>query len=164
MKNVIFSMAVISMTIDIYNNTSDNRYAIKDLTPIAQNITVLPYDQVNRDTPNFIIGNNPLAHNANYLYCDTFNRYYYIQNITLDIGGRMILHCKCDVLSSAISQLQNCNCTVVRSESIGRPSNVPDSELPIDPVSYDTLSQIFPVSIGSDHEFVLITIGGSTTP
>lgn len=151
------------MIIDIYKNTSDNRYAVKDLTPIAQNISVLPYDQINRDTPNFIIANNPLAHNANYLYCDTFNRYYYIQNITLDIGGRMILHCKCDVLTSAISQLQNCNCTVVRSESIGRPSDIPDNELPINPVAYDTLSQIFPVSVGNVSQFVVVTIGGGTS-
>lgn len=149
------------MIIDIYKNTSDNRYATKDLTPIAQNISVLPYDRINRDTPDFIITNNPLAHNANYLYCDTFNRYYYIQDITLDIGGRMILHCKCDVLSSAISQLQNCNCTVIRSESIGRPSDIPDNELPINPVAYDTLSQKFPVSIGDNNNFVIITIGGA---
>lgn len=152
------------MIIDIYNNTSDNRYATKDLTPIAQNITVLPYDSLNRDTPNFIIAHNALAYNANYLYCDTFGRYYYINTITLDTGGRMILHCKCDVLASAINQLTNCKCTVTRSEMIEKSTDIPDTQLPVNPVAYDTLSQIFPVSIGNTTQFVLITIGGGVSP
>ena len=148
------------MTVNIYTTSDDNRTVNKTLTAIKSNIPILPTKSIDIVSPNFVINNDNTVYSANYLYCDTFQRYYYINNITLDTGGRMILHCSIDVLKTYAAYIPNINATVVRSESIGAPTAIPDKMLPIDPNRFEYKSILFNKSFTLDpnnKNFLLIT-------
>ena len=71
---------------------------------------------------------------ANYLYCSTFGgRYYYVEDREIEIGKKIVLHCKVDPLYTWKNGFINCSGTITRSESIGGPTYVPDSKFPVDP-------------------------------
>lgn len=120
------------MTIDLYSTSSDERRAVKDLTLIAENVPIKPTDTVDMLQPNFIISYNAAYLGANYLYCPDFGRYYFVGDLQMEIGKRIIFPCKVDALSSWITQLRSCPCTVTRSEMVGITA-VPDAQLPVDP-------------------------------
>lgn len=120
------------MTIDLYSTSSDERRAVKDLTLIAENVPIKPTDTIDMLQPNFIISYNAAYLGANYLYCPDFSRYYFVGDLQVEIGKRIIFPCKVDALSSWITQLRSCPCTVTRSEMVGITA-VPDAQLPVDP-------------------------------
>ena len=70
---------------------------------------------------------------ATYAYISApFNRYYFVSNPSADVGKTIKADLTVDPLMSFASALENCACTVVRSESSGV-TYVPDPSLPIDP-------------------------------
>lgn len=108
---------VIIMTITLFDNSSDTREVNKHLTQIGT-ASVAPTSFVDVIAPSFIINANNLFFSANYLYCDTLNRYYYIKNITLDNAKTMIIKCAVDVLYSFREQIKNCECVAIRSSNL----------------------------------------------
>ena len=148
------------MTIDLYSTTDDNRIVDKQLTSVVSGVTVRPTEALSLMQPTFVVDTDSRYYAANYLYCDTFGRYYYINNITLDTGRRMRLHCSLDVLKSWASYIPDISATVVRSESIGHPTEIPDKMLPIDPNRYEYKSILFNKGFTLDpnqRNFLLIT-------
>lgn len=84
--------------------------------------------------PTFILDYKENYLLANYLYCSTFGgRYYYVEDREIEIGKKIVLHCKVDPLYTWKNGFINCNGTITRSESIGGPTYVPDSKFPVDP-------------------------------
>lgn len=155
------------MTVTIYSTSDDNRVVNKTLTFIIQGLRVYPTGEVSLHDPVFVIDYNAAVLAGNYLYCDTLSRYYYIRDIDIDTAQRMRLHCTIDPLYTYRQYIPELTATVVRSESIGAPTDIPDTQLPINPVEYDTLSQVFPTGgnvavLGANEWYVLITIGGGT--
>lgn len=148
------------MTIDLYSTTDDNRIVDKQLTSVVSGVTVRPTEALSLMQPTFVVDTDSRYYAANYLYCDTFSRYYYINNITLDTGRRMRLHCSLDVLKSWAAYIPDISATVVRSESIGHPTEIPDKMLPIDPNRYEYKSILFNKGFTLDpnqRNFLLIT-------
>ena len=68
-------------------------------------------------TPVFILSTNPIVYNANYLFCDFTQRYYYIDNIDLMAGGRIAIHCRVDVLHTYRAEILGSVAWVDRSDS-----------------------------------------------
>ena len=124
------------MTITLYSTASDERNAAKDLTLIASDILIRPTGALDMLQPVFIISYDASYISANYVYCTEFNRYYFVGDVQVEIGKRIIFPCKVDALSSWITQLRSCPCTVTRSEMVGITA-VPDAQLPIDPNARD---------------------------
>lgn len=124
------------MTIDLYSTASDERNAVKDLTLIASDILIRPTNALDMLQPVFVISYDASYISANYIYCTEFNRYYFVSDVQVEIGKRIIFPCKVDALSSWITQLRSCQCTVIRSEKVGITA-VPDAKLPIDPNARD---------------------------
>lgn len=124
------------MTINLYSTSSDERNAVKDLTLIASDILIRPTNTFDMLQPVFVISYDASYISANYIYCTEFNRYYFVGDVQVEIGKRIIFPCKVDALSSWITQLRSCPCTVIRSEAAGITA-VPDAKLPIDPNARD---------------------------
>lgn len=142
MINLHFMWAVSVMIVNLLKTTDDTRKIDKTIATI-KNINALPTEPTNILTPALIIERDNLVLSANYMYIPDFARYYYITGFTMIKGNRIIISGKVDVLKTYGTQLQNCNCIVTRSESIGTPSQIPDSNLPIDPNREEIKSIIF---------------------
>lgn len=148
------------MTIDLYSTASDERRAVKGLTLIAENVPIKPTDTIDMLQPNFIISYNAAYLGANYLYCPDFSRYYFVGDLQVEIGKRIIFPCRVDALSSWINQMLGCQCTVTRSETAGI-NAVPDAQLPIDPnkrvyrvMAFDAESN-YPFDINAANPYLL---------
>lgn len=159
------------MTITVYKTSADNRALDKISTASVVGSAIstvdIPHDN-NILSPTFIVTSNNALYTANYVYCATYGRYYFIDSVTTLTGGRMVLKCSVDVLQTYAAQIKACTATIVRSESIGHPTKYIDSKLPVYP-SKNTLTSI---KMASDFDtaffpprycYVLTTIGGAPT-
>lgn len=127
-----------AFTVTLYTCSADRRVVDKSsyLTPInnGTNVVCRPTDGVDMLAPTFILDYKENYLLANYLYCSTFGgRYYYVEDREIEIGKKIVLHCKVDPLYTWKNGFINCNGTITRSESIGGPTYVPDSKFPVDP-------------------------------
>lgn len=121
------------MTITLYTITKDNNYLDKTtgVSPINNTpITIDVISRIDNLNPVFVIAKNDTYYAANYVK-DNNNRYYYITNKAVDTAGRLVLTCAIDVLQTYASEIKNAPATVIRSESIGRPTIYTDDKLPI---------------------------------
>lgn len=164
------------MQCNLYTITADPRQLVKvtSTTPYISAIAnIEPTQPVNILAPTFIFNNNSQLYPCNYLYCDTFSRYYYIRNIRILPGGRIAIDCTVDVLQTYASSIKNCNATITRYErrtdgSTG-PTEIPDSKLPVLPGRKDIDSiTVFNRDISDfsndvrAENYLVITIGGGT--
>ena len=159
------------MTITLYKVTADNRKLDKTtgLTPVATSITIEPTSTIDALNPVFVIANNSSYYSCNYLTCDTMGRSYYISSFSVDTAGRLNLHCTVDVLDSFKSDIKNCVATVIRSESIGKPTKYNDEKLPVNPVEKNIISIEMSELSGSfssngEKSYLLTVVGGDYTP
>jgi hypothetical protein len=68
-------------------------------------------------TPDFILAYNPLVYNSNYIWCEFTSRYYYITDIDVTTGGRLIVHTRVDVLMSFRNEIKASSAWVEVSDS-----------------------------------------------
>lgn len=85
------------MTITLYTTKSDKRELEKALSNSKEISAELlaPTDII---TPRFKLVGFDSTHN--YLYVPNFSRYYYITDISYELGGYVTIACSCDVLMS----------------------------------------------------------------
>lgn len=123
------------MTIHLYNNADDKRTMHKTLTG---GVTV---DAVFLETSSILNPRLRLTWNAAYLSCNyihipAFNRYYFVNDISVDVGGIAIIEAHVDVLQTYSQAIETCAAVVTRgqrSEQRGaaKSTYIPDSKLPI---------------------------------
>lgn len=153
-----------AFTLNLYQTNSDPRQVTKELSPVAVNIAIQPTSTLDILNPHIIIGYSESYLNANYCFCTLLNRYYYITSTSLEIGKRIILNCSIDVLHTYSSQIRNCIACVVRNEGIGKPTYIPDTQLPINPVQQQVTSAIFtetPFNTGGLSPYILSVLRGA---
>lgn len=142
---------------NVVNKTIGEGTAIQNCNPVE------PCDMLN---PSFIMEQGTAAASANYVKIPVFdNRYYFITDRTLLSGHRIMITCAIDVLYTYASSIKACTGTVLRSESIGVPSMIPDNKLPIQSnnlmVDADNFGATPFSPILATHPFILTTIGGT---
>lgn len=97
------------MTLKTYrfNGTSDriNKTNFLDPKKTINNVTFTKGESPLRC--NFELTYSGDLANSNYCYCEEMGRYYYIDDITLMTGNRIILHCSTDVLYTAKDGILN---------------------------------------------------------
>lgn len=151
-------------TANFYISTADSRQRDKsnDITLIAAAVPITPTAALDTLTPALIVDYNAALINANYIYIPAFNRYYFAAPPIIDVGKRMTFNCTVDVLSSVADLLGNIDASIVRSESVGAPTYIPDSKLPINPTVVDLESIKFNSTpfIGDGNSYILTTLGG----
>lgn len=121
------------MTLNLYTQSNDKRVVNKTLTAVASGVSITPTKGFNILKPIIIINYNSNYLGANYFYIPDLNKYYYISDIEIEIGKCITITGEIDIRKSYAAAIPNVVATVVRSESVGAPTEIPDSKLPIDP-------------------------------
>lgn len=158
------------MTIDLYNCTADRRKLDKSASMTAitgeNGLSCRPTAQVNMINPEFEIDYSAAYTNCNYLYCRDFDRWYFVDNPRFNTAGRFVLPCTIDVRMTARASISNCKATILRAESLGNPTKIPDSKLPINPNKKQITSIVIPetsgtLSTNAVWSYLLTVIGGA---
>lgn len=156
------------MTIDLYISAFDKRQLdkITNATKLNQSpVAIMPTSIINSESPVFEIAMNESFLNANYLYCSTFDKYYYITEKRVNTAQRLELVCYVDVRQSFKNAIKQTECTVIRSEAIATPTRIQDTKLPIDPASKIVTSMVLPettqsFSTNATYSYLLTVVGG----
>ena len=153
------------MYIDLYKISKDNRVVNKvgGIEPSYTNVALYPLREVSVIRPVFEIDYNSALLQCNYLYCDTFDSYYYIVDSKVNTAGRLALSCFIDVRQTYSSSIAATPCTVIRGAP--QPTQIVDSKLPIDPAHKKITSVLLPElsnSFGTDksYSYLLTVVGG----
>ena len=128
------------MTLTLYSQSDDKRVVNKTLTAVASGVTITPTKGFNILKPTIIINYDSTYLAANYFYITELDRYYYIADMVIEIGKCITITGEIDVRKSFQSSFANIIATVIRSESVGSPTPIPDTKLPIDPNREELLS------------------------
>lgn len=121
------------MTLNTYTYYKDKRLVDKSdyLTDEVSYGDVNPKDRISILNPTFVLRTNNFNFAHNYCYCPEFGRYYFIDSIDVEPGGRTIINCSVDVLMTYRSQIPDIVAQIVRSEIYGGVSLTADPLLPI---------------------------------
>lgn len=150
------------MTITLYKNVSDKRNLNKNITEI-KTVSAIAKGDINIISPTLII--QYFSTDFNYCYISEFNRYYYVNSISLLNGQRIQLELSVDVLMSYKEEIKNLTVNILRYENI-EPTYLADSRIPL---YSDTLQKVieFPENIfnlespsENSKNFLLTVAGG----
>lgn len=146
------------MTITFYNNESDEILVDKKITSISSISNAKIINETDIVNPSIVVSRNfydSIILNANYLYIDKLDRYYYINNISF-AESMIVIDCTVDVLMSYKSEIRNITCTVKRNE------NLKNGYLNDDNYNIQAYKQVvckmFPNAISNDS-IILMTAG-----
>ena len=148
------------MRVILYNTTSDNRVLSKSITPIKQ-IDAELKDANNVISPTLKIQRFEDWEKVNYIYIESFNRYYYVNTIKQLLGNTILLDCSVDVLMSNKNAIKNLTCIIDKQEN----SSTTYSDKYLDDGSFITECRTFnsilnfPHGFNDDGELILITAG-----
>lgn len=145
------------MTIELYQNLSDNRVLDKKLTLLKTLENVKLLDEFNVLRPRLKVSReafSDLYDRCNYCFIPDFGRYYYIEK-TLE-SNFVYLICEVDVRKSYADALRDLTCTVTRNENL-KNGYLQDSNYSV--YAYEQIvCKMFPNAINQDS-IILMTVG-----
>ena len=145
------------MTLKLYNNASENNTIGKNLTQIGSDIECVVKDEMSIYTPKVILNYNDYQ-TANYAYIEEFNRYYFITDKPLNIGGRLLLSLKSDPLETFKNEILGLSAVIEKQEN---KANMYFNDGSFNVTAREFLqSYNFPSGFDDNGEFILITCGG----
>lgn len=123
------------MNVTFYQCTCDNRYVNKSpyLTAYAGISNVVLYEGCSIIEPVIRVNWAGGVPGINYCFIPDFNRWYYITNSEALEGHSVKYYLRCDVLMTYGGTILSTPQTVIRSESIGHPTLIPDNNLTTNP-------------------------------
>ena len=154
------------MLIETYQMTSDRRKIGKSLSNQINydGVPITPIDMIN---PKFILSTSSDVFNANYIFVDTFKKYYFIDNYEIDKAGRIIIYCSLDVLETHKNNLLASEQLIIRNEKIGS-TFIADDMLPLKPyknmkvIEFSNSDFNLNSATSNDYNFVLNVAGGGS--
>lgn len=106
------------MRVMFYRNNSDERQVNKSISQLSSVDCRIKEGTSMLNPIIEIMGSSFSAwSSANYMYIDTFNRYYFIDDITASNGGVISVSGRVDVLQSNSNAIRNINCLVLRQQN-----------------------------------------------
>lgn len=87
------------MTLSLFKTNNDSRTCLKTLERIVD-LTLQPNAELNLLKPSFTIPYSGTYLTSNYCYIDTFDRYYFINDMSLLNGKMLSVSCSVDPLMS----------------------------------------------------------------
>ena len=145
------------MDINFYQMTNDKRVIDKTLGTARTKTGCQLVEPCNMLNPSFTIDIDTTLYTYNYVYIAYYGRYYYIDDITVIDGARMIVSCSVDVLKSFSASIKNCAVTSRRNEN-NYDMYLPD-DIPIES-RYIRYSKKFDKSFEDfTPSYILITVG-----
>ena len=130
------------MQVSLLSTTNDTRQLGKTFTTIAAGISVKPTENCSILYPRLILNYSSSYAAATHIYIPDFGRYYYIKDTILRTGSEIEIACQVDVLATYSTAIKQCSVAVVRSESIGAPTMLPDNKLPVNPNKKELLTAV----------------------
>lgn len=160
------------MTLEFYANMSDPRKAVKSIGDVVHTVNNASiYRECSLMTPEFLIDYSPVVAACNYLYAgvtisdETYGAYYFIKDRIVMPGGRMVVICAKDVLSTWWHKLKDCTANVIRNENTGI-ADIIDASMQATSrtcvYASDLNDNVFE-SRPTGHCYMLTVIGGSHT-
>lgn len=147
------------MDLKLFYNLSERKVIGKSIRKIGDAPGILKGD-ASITSPVFILQSNTnYLSNVNYLYWPETGRYYYIDDIELITGGRMVFYCSVDVLESFRTQIKSQTAIIDKQESRN------ESNLYLNDGSFvdteQTFNEIknFQTGFNQNGEFILINAG-----
>lgn len=120
-----------AFSIKLYNVSDDPRKLNKTLGTPTEVTNVRPTDIVDLMNPSFILDYNENYTTKNYLYASApFDRYYFITDMQVDIGKKIVISCAIDTLYTYREDIRSITANIVRSES-EKEHYLPDPEYKI---------------------------------
>ena len=148
------------MNIDICRCSSDHTRVSKTWTVLnSEPINARIKENTSVVDPVFIL-DDPGTLNFNYIVCPSTSRKYYVRDIEMMTGGRVAVHCHCDVLTSFASGIRSCEAI------INKQNEDPKTSPYINDGSYVTLCKkviqtyTFPQGFSACNN-IIITAGGN---
>ncbi len=130
-----------ALTVTLMSTTDDPLVVTKTTTTIAT-VTGKPYENCSIGSPRVIINYAATLQAVNYMYIADFGRYYFVEPPVVIPGGEILISGNVDVLMSFDAAIRSCPATVIRSESVGAPTMIPDNKLPINPNKKELLTAV----------------------
>lgn len=128
------------MQATFYKTSDDVKKVDKTLTQTGQTaVTLHPTHDVDALRPVLVIDADSVDLSSNYVCIDTYNRYYFCK-LSVSPAKKIIATCTVDALTTYASSIRGCTACVIRSESIGKPTDVIDTSLPIHQAKCDTVA------------------------
>ena len=125
----------------------------REPTEIARYDNVTFLESTSIENPIFIIGGiTDIAEfcNINYAYLPRLGRYYFVDDITMETGGRVALKCSVDVLKTFSPDIDSMGKTLITRQANKRDLLLPDSMLPL---KAEKVTQVLSLgSIGLDND------------
>ena len=151
-----------------FGYTFDDRRKLEKSVTWFDTFDCKPYTDYNISAPNLIIVNATGAiANNNYAYIADYQRYYYVDSVTIGRNGMYIVQLSVDVLMSYADGIKNLSATISRQENIGI-NDIVDSLLPLqnrkELAVIEFESSEFNISSAGtgDYNFVLNVSGGGS--
>ena len=157
----------------VYNCSDDPRKAVKTLpagTPVARIVPTESCDILNQT---FILDYKVAYTTCNYIIVGSpFNRRYFITDMKIDIGKKIVISCAVDVLSTYWADIKGNEVNVVRQENLTEPY-LPDPEYKtytdFQNKTYMPSNEQMEVALANiwDYNykpFILAYVGGPKTP
>lgn len=147
------------MTITLYTTESPVNMVDKVLTTLAT-VTGTPTKDFNVSAPEFDLSYSSNAIAANYMYVSELGKYYFLKPPIVRTDGLITIRGDVDVLKTFSAGIKAAPATVIRSQSVGKPTAIKDSRFPVDPNRYELKSIKFSKSFALDINtscYVLIT-------
>lgn len=112
----------------VYNCSDDPRKAVKTLPAGEPVASIVPTESCDILNPTFILDYKVAYTTCNYIIVGSpFNRRYFITDMKIDIGKKIVISCAVDVLSTYWADIKGNEVNVVRQENLKEPY-LPDPE------------------------------------
>ena len=114
-----------------FGYTFDDRRKLEKSVTWFNTFDCKPYTDYNISAPNLLIVNATGAiANNNYAYIPNYQRYYYVDSVTVGRNGIYVVQLSIDVLMTYADAIRNLSATISRQEKIGI-NDIVDSLLPL---------------------------------
>ena len=153
------------MNLTLYKVTADRRSLdkITGVAPVFSSVALYPFREVSVISPVFEVDYNAAYLTCNYLHCDLYDRYYYIQDMQVNTAGRLNIRGYIDVRQSFKAAISGMSCTVIRGAQ--QPDQIPDDKLPVNPARKDITSIVMQevnrsFNVNAPYSYLLTVVGG----
>ena len=151
-----------------FGYTFDDRRKLEKSVTWFDTFDCKPYTDYNISAPNLLITNATGAiANNNYAYIPDYQRYYYVDSVTVGRNGMYVVQLSVDVLMSYVDGIKNLSATISRQENIGI-NDIVDSLLPVQKrknlavIEFENSEFNISNAGTGDYNFVLNVSGGGS--
>ena len=105
------------MKVDFYKMTSSNN-TINKIKKKQITLDCQVYNDCDVVNPFLILNINDVVFSCNYIYIEKFKRFYFINDITISEGNKIVITCHVDVLDTYWSSFKDLPLNIIRNSNV----------------------------------------------